>query len=200
MMRKADTGQDKNMSTLLELYERSLSGFGARVHAVRDGQWSAPTPCTDWSVRELVNHLTGEQLWAPPMVGGATVEQIGSRLDGDVLGADPASAWDSAATAALAAFTEPGALDRVVHLSYGDRSAEYYLKEMVCDLVVHAWDLAVAIGVDRTLDPVLVERVLEFTEPHAAVLAASGLFDAPVPVPDDAAPQTRLIAMYGRIP
>jgi uncharacterized protein (TIGR03086 family) len=186
------------VSTLLELHDRAFAEFDRRVHAVRDDQWANPTPCADWNVRDLVNHLTAEQLWASPMLGGETVELVGARFDGDVLGVDPVSAWGSAATAARAAFAEPGALEQTVHLSYGDRSAQHYLEEMIADLLVHAWDLARGIGADATLDPELVDRVLEFTAPHA--LAGSSAFAAPVPVADDADPQTRLIAMYGRTP
>ena len=167
---------------------------------MRPGQWAAPTPCTRWDVRRLVNHLASEQLWVPPLLGGATVRQVGSRFDGDVLGGEPAAAWDSAASAARAAFAEPGALDREVHLSYGNRPARDYLREMTADAAVHAWDLARALGVDEALDPELVRAVLVQTEPYADQLAASGLFEPPVPVPDGADPQTRLIAMYGRTP
>ena len=71
---------------------------------------------------------------------------------------------------------------------------------MVADLVIHAWDLACGIGADATLDPELVNRVLTATEPHADSLAASSMFAERVPVPDDADPQTRLIAMFGRTP
>jgi uncharacterized protein (TIGR03086 family) len=188
------------VSTLLELHDRAFSEFNRRVHSITPSQWQAPTPCTDWTVRDLVNHLTAEQLWVPPLIGGATVQEIGSRFDGDVLGVDPASAWDSAANASRAAFAEPGALDRIVHLSYGDHPAEHYLTEMIADLVIHAWDLARGIGGDTTLDPELVERVLAFSESHAAGLAASGLFAPPVQVPADADPQTRLIALHGRTP
>lgn len=188
------------MSTLLELHERAFAEFGGRVHAVGPDQWSAPTPCTDWTVRDIVNHLTSEQLWVPPLLGGATVEQVGSRFDGDVLGADPVSAWDSAATAARAALAEPGAVERTVHLSYGDRPAEFYVRELTSDLLLHAWDLARALGTDETLDAELVDAVLASTEPHASELAASGLFAPPVPVPAGADPQTRLIALSGRTP
>ena len=189
-----------SVSTLLELHERAFAEFGGRVHAVGPDQWSAPTPCTDWTVRDIVNHLTSEQLWVPPLLGGATVEQVGSRFDGDVLGADPVSAWDSAATAARAALAEPGAVERTVHLSYGDRPAEFYVRELTSDLLLHAWDLARALGTDETLDAELVDAVLASTEPHASELAASGLFAPPVPVPAGADPQTRLIALSGRTP
>lgn len=109
--------------TLLEQHAEALRLFGERVRAVRDDQWDAPTPCTDWNVRELVNHVTGEQLWIPPLVAeGRTVEELGDAFSGDLLGDDPVAAWDGASAAAHAAFAASGALERTVRLSYRPRS------------------------------------------------------------------------------
>ena len=184
---------------VVELHRRALAEFGRRVHAVAPDQWGCPTPCVDWEVRTLVNHLVAEQLWVPPLLAGKRVADIGDAFEGDVLGADPVAAWDAAADAARAAFAEPGALERVVHLSYADRPGEEYAREMVFDLVVHSWDLAVGISADDTVDPDLVEAVYGSLEP-AVDLTASGLFDEPVPVPPDADEQTKLIALTGRRP
>ena len=186
---------------VVELVRRSLDEFGKRVHAVRPDQWGCATPCAGWEVRHLVNHLVVEQLWVPPLVtDGLTTADVGDRLDGDRLGADPAAAWDAAAGAALAAFSAPGALERTVHLSYGDRPAVEYAREMVFDLVVHTWDLARAIEGDEKIDPALVEAVYARVEPEVDSLAASGQFDPPVPVPPDSDEQTKLIAATGRRP
>jgi uncharacterized protein (TIGR03086 family) len=183
------------------LFGRSLEEFGRRVHAVRPDQWGCPTPCRDWEVRNLVNHLVTEQLWVPPLVSdGLTVGAVGDRFAGDRLGTDPVGAWDAAAADALAAFAAPGALERTVHLSYGDRPAVEYAREMVFDLVVHTWDLARAIEGDEKIDPDLVDAVYSRIEPEVDSLAASGLFDPPVPVPPDSDEQTRLIAATGRRP
>ena len=139
---------------VVELYRRSLEEFGRRVHAVRPDQWGCPTPCDKWEVRNLVSHLVTEQLWVPPLVTeGLTVADVGDRLDGDPLGADPVAAWDAASSAALAAFAAPGALERTVHLSYGDRPAGEYAREMLFDLVVHSWDLAAASRATRRSTP-----------------------------------------------
>jgi uncharacterized protein (TIGR03086 family) len=185
---------------VLALHRRALQEFGRRVHAVRDDQWGCPTPCTDWEVRHLVNHLVSEQLWVPPLLAGKRVADLGDGFaTGDLLGTDPVATWDAAAAAAEAAFAEPGALERVVHLSYADRPGEEYAREMIFDLVVHSWDLARGISVDDTVDPELVEAVYGHIEPDTD-LAASGLFDAPVPVPPDADEQTKLIALTGRTP
>jgi uncharacterized protein (TIGR03086 family) len=185
---------------VLDLHRRALAEFGRRVHAVRADQWGCPTPCADWEVRNLVNHLVAEQLWVPPLLAGKRVADLGAGFAaGDVLGGDPVAAWDAASSAAAAAFAEPGALERVVHLSYADRPGEEYAREMIFDLVVHSWDLARGISADESLDPGLVEGVYSSIEPDTD-LAATGLFDEPVPVPADADEQTRLIAFTGRQP
>jgi uncharacterized protein (TIGR03086 family) len=187
-------------SDVLDLYRRALGEFGARVHAVAPDQWSHPTPCRDWEVRVLVNHLVAEQLWVPPLLAGKRVADLGADFaTGDVLGADPVAAWDAAADAAAAAFAEPGALERTVHLSYADRPGEEYAREMVFDLVVHSWDLARGIAGNEVLDPTLVEAVYASIEPDTD-LAATGLFDEPVPVPAESDEQTKLIAFTGRRP
>jgi uncharacterized protein (TIGR03086 family) len=185
---------------VLDLYTRALAEFGARVHAVAGDQWGCPTPCKDWEVRSLVNHLVAEQLWVPPLLAGKRVADLGADFAaGDVLGADPVAAWDAAAAAAGAAFAEPGALERTVHLSYADRPGEEYAREMLFDLVVHSWDLARGISADDTLPADLVEAVYASIEPDTD-LTASGAFDDPVPVPADSDEQTKLIAFTGREP
>ena len=108
------------MTDLDGLFERATEGFGRRAHSIGEGQWHDPTPCTDWDVRMLVNHVTVEQLWVPPLVEGASVADVGGRLDGDQLGDDPRATWDSAVDASVAAFGAPGALDTTVSLSSGE--------------------------------------------------------------------------------
>ncbi len=50
------------MTDLKVLFRRAADGFGRHVHAIGDDQWHDPTPCTDWDVRVLVNHVPVEQL------------------------------------------------------------------------------------------------------------------------------------------
>lgn len=191
------TGTDEH-GEILRMYETALTRFGSRVHAVGD-RWDAPTPCADWSVRDLVNHLAVEQLWVPPLVlEGSPIEAQRGRWDGDRLGDDPVGAWDEAASAALAAFNAPGALSRIVHLSAGNSTAAAYCAQMTMDAAVHGWDLSRALDLDATLPPALVAFCLAEIEPYADELEASGLFAAPVKVPPGAGDQTRLLAVLGR--
>ncbi|MFI9008300.1 TIGR03086 family metal-binding protein [Actinosynnema sp. NPDC053489] len=177
-----------------------MTEFDSRVRRVLPEQWDRGTPCREWSVRDLVNHLVHEQLWAPELLAGCTVEQVGDRFDGDQLGDDPLHSWVLAAAAAREAWIAPKALLKPVRLSYGRTTAVEYGWQMTSDLAVHAWDLARAIGVDERLGPDLARTVLDHVERNAGRWAASGLFDPPVPVPDDADPQTRLLALLGRTP
>ncbi len=186
------------MTELIALFQRAAEGFGGHVHAIAAGQWHDPTPCTDWDVRVLVNHVTVEQLWVPPLVDGSTVAEIGNRLDGDQLGEDPVGTWDAAVRTSLAAFGAPDALDGTVSLSSGDKATAEYCWEMTTDALIHSWDLARGIGADEALDPELVELVYERTLPVAEHLQETGLFAPPVPVPDDAPLQTKLLAIFGR--
>ncbi|WP_256987976.1 TIGR03086 family metal-binding protein [Streptomyces sp. BR123] len=185
--------------TLLEQHAAALRLFGERVRAVADDQWGAPTPCTEWTVRDLVNHVTGEQLWIPPLVTeGSTVADVGDRFAGDVLGEDPVAAWEQAADAAHAAFAAPGALERTVALSYGPAKAAAYCAELTADCVVHTWDLARGIGADDRLPGDLVEFSLKEVMPYADGLAAGGMFAPPLEIPPGADAQTRLLALVGR--
>ena len=186
------------MTELISLFQRAASGFGQHVHAVAEGQWHDPTPCTDWDVRTLVNHVTVEQLWVPPLVSGSTVAEVGDRFDGDQLGADPVATWDASVQASHAAFAATGALEGTVALSAGDRAAAEYCWEMTTDALIHSWDLARGIGADEALDAELVVLVYERTLPIAEHLQETGLFAPPVPVPDDSPLQTKLLALFGR--
>ena len=181
-------------------HRRAVARFGALVHAIGEDQWGLPTPCTEWTVRDLVNHVTAEDLWTVPLMDGRTIADVGSGFDGDVLGADPVAAWDAAAAAARAAVDRDGALDRTVHLSFGDTPATEYVDQLFADHLVHAWDLAQAIGADDTLDRDLVDAcAVWFTGVEAAYRAAGAVADRPA-VPPDADAQARLLARFGRSP
>ncbi|KAK1183098.1 TIGR03086 family metal-binding protein [Streptomyces sp. NBS 14/10] len=184
---------------LLARHGEALDLFTERVHAIRPDQWDDPTPCSEWTVRDLVNHLAVEQMWVPPLVReGRTIAEQGDSFEGDLLGDDPVAAWDKAATAAREAFTAPGALERTVELSYGESPAAEYCAEITIDAAVHAWDLARAIGADERIPKPLVDFSVRAVAPYAAELEKSGMFAAAVEPPSGADAQTRLLALLGR--
>jgi uncharacterized protein (TIGR03086 family) len=185
---------------LLAAYRRSLAEFTERVRQVRPEQWSAPTPCADWNVRELVNHVVGEDRWTGPLFAGATIAEVGDRFDGDLLGEDPAGSTGDAAKEAEAAVAEPGALDRTVHLSFGDTPAEEYVRQLQADHMIHAWDLAVAIGADPRLDPEALAECARWFADREEIYRQAGAVGPRADVPSDAGEQDRLLAAFGRDP
>lgn len=174
--------------------------FDRAVHKVGISDWDNPTPCTDWNVKQLVNHIVAEQLWVPELLAGKPVAEVGDKFEGDILNDDPIGTWTIASQAARAAWLEPGTLDREVHLSFGDTDGREYCWQMTVDLAVHGWDLATALGGEAGMGDELATAVLGYVEPQAAAWQGSGMFADPVPVPADADPQTRLVAMLGRRP
>lgn len=181
-------------------HRRALEETGLLVAGVRADQWGLPTPCTDWDVRALVNHIVAENLWVAPLVEGRSIAEVGNRYEGDVLGADPVDAYEASAVACDAAFSSEGAMDAPIGVSYGPVPGADYCGHRLLDLLVHGWDLAVATGQEPALDPELVDLCWQLVEPQLAFLEASGVFAAPVPVADAGGVQARLLGALGRDP
>jgi uncharacterized protein (TIGR03086 family) len=180
------------------LHRRAVEEFDARVRAVGDDQWELPTPCSDWSVRQLVNHLVYEDRWTVPLMEGSTIAAVGDRYEGDLLGDDPKGAWAESSAEAVAAVQADGALERMVDLSSGPTPAGEYVSQLLADHLIHAWDLARAVGADERLDPELVEACAAwFTEMEPHYRAAGAVGERPE-TPPGADAQTTLLAAFGR--
>jgi uncharacterized protein (TIGR03086 family) len=183
---------------LATLYQRTVDTWVDRVTAVAPDQWDRPTPCQEWNVRDLVNHVTGEDLWTSPLVHGASLEDVGTKFDGDVVGGDPIGSAREAAHDASAAVAETLPAGGTVHLSYGEERIEEYVHQLAADHLVHAWDLAVATGGDARLDPEVVDAVTDWLGDRADLYRSAGLFAPAVSTGGDA--QARLIGAAGRDP
>ena len=186
------------MEDIARLHQRALDGTGSVVAAIARDQWNAATPCEGWDVRMLLNHLVAGNLWAAELGAGATIEEVGDRLDGDLLKDDPVEAYEASATLAAATFEAPGALDAPCAVSYGPVPGFIYCGHRFVDVLIHGWDLAVATSQDTTLDPELVAAAYELLQDQVDMVRASGMFGNDLSVPADAGAQTRLLAFIGR--
>ncbi len=155
---------------LPEVHARALDGTRRSVAGVRDDQWKIVSDCEDWTVRELVNHIVTGNYWAAELGAGLTIEEVGDRLDGDVLGTDPVRTYDDSALVAAAVFRAPGAMEKPCAVSYGPVPGSVYCGHRFLDVLVHGWDVAVSTGQDTTLDPELVDACLEVVEPQLEML------------------------------
>lgn len=180
------------------LHHRTVEHWQRALAAVGPDDWGRPTPCTDWVVHDLVNHVVGEELWTVPLLEGATIEDVGDSFEGDLLG-DPVTAARRASDAALdavAAVDRYAPLGGTVHLSYGVEQVEEYVFQLSADHLVHGWDLAVAVGADTRLDPELVLMVSTWFKDREAIYRDAGAVAARVDMGGDA--QTALLAAFGR--
>jgi len=183
--------------TTMKTFQQAIDGFQKRLDVVGPDQWNRPTPCTEWDVRALVNHVVGELRWIPPLLAGRTIAEVGDQFAGDLLGSAPKRAWAEASRQAIEASRQPGALERIVHLSFGDRR-DAYLSEMATDAVIHTWDLARAIRADDRLDSGLVEFARATLQPHREEWRAAGALGPMLHCPEGADNQARFLAMVGR--
>jgi len=178
------------------LYHRTVECWADRVNGVPPDGWDAPTPCREWTVHDLVNHVVGEDRWTAPLMRGSTIAEVGDSLDGDLLGDDPVrSALDAAmeATTVVAQVLPGGG---TVHLSYGEERMEEYIHQLAADHLIHSWDLAVATGTDRRLDPHLVTEVAMWFSDREALYRGGGAV-GPRGISHGGA-QGELLAAFGR--
>src|SRR5436853_3003020 len=177
------------MADIAAHHRQALDATRRVVAGIGPDQWTQPTPCEGWDVRTLLNHVVSGNLWVAELATGRTIADVGSKLDGDQLGAAPLDAYEESAEAAAAAFEAPGALDAPCAVSYGPVPGSVYAGHRFIDVLIHGWDLAAATGQDRTLDPTLVEACWEVVQPQAELLQGSGAFAHEVSISPDSDPQ-----------
>lgn len=192
---------------IVDRFVLSSAEFARRLRLVRTEQWGGPTPCAEWNVRQLVNHMAGGNLNYVRLLEGGTGADFLRRRDQDVLGEDPVEAYDRSVQVCAEAFSQPGALRRTLDYPLGKVTGQQALAVRVTDSTVHTWDLASALDVDVRLDPGLVAWIEEnleviyagLAEAPTASRATGRFFAAPEGVlPDAASRQSRLLHRMGR--
>jgi len=182
------------MRPLPDVHRDALAATGRIVNNIKPDQLDDATPCEDYDVAGLLNHVISGNFWVAPLVEGKTIDQVGDALDRDFTKDE----YDASAKEADAAFSLPGAMERPVAVSYGPVPAEVYAGHRFIDVLVHGWDLAKATGQDTSLDPELVEACWAVINPQMELLRGSGMFGDELDVPDNADSQTKLLAILGR--
>lgn len=165
------------------------------VAGIEDDQWTAPTPCTEWTVAELVGHVTSGNRISTALLRG---EERPSGAEPPPVAELPA-AFDRSMADLEEAFGRPGALEQTVSLPIGDIPATAARDLRVTELLVHGWDLARATGQDLSAPESAVQRALEFSREFIhRIPPGRRPFAAPQAVPDDAPALDRLVALLGR--
>lgn len=180
------------MSEVSERYRTIADGFTARVEGVAPERWSAPTPCSEWTVRDLVAHVIGIHRRAI-----ATLDETEPvEVDPDD---DLPKQWRAARDAVMGALRDEARASKVVRGPTGEQPFEPLVGRLVCaDTLIHTWDLARATGQDERLDPDAVAKAMEFLAPVDEAIRRPGGFAAKITSAPDADEQTTLLNFCGR--
>jgi uncharacterized protein (TIGR03086 family) len=184
----------------IAMCQRTLDAAGKVIGSVKQDDMARPTPCSEWNVRALINHMIGVNHAFARALAGEKIERGGQMPD--LVGDDPAASYTAAATAALEAWRASGALQRTLALPPGDVPGSVGINIHMTDQSVHTWDLARALGREHAIDPKLAEVSLELLRQvvRPEVRASGGPFGPEVPCSDEAPVQERLLAFSGRSP
>jgi uncharacterized protein (TIGR03086 family) len=172
--------------------------FARRLRLLGADDWRRPTPCSEWDVRALVNHVVGANVRYRLLLHGAATEQAEATRSVDHLGDDALTSFVTTADGVIACFHEDGALERLVHHVTGDRTGRELLSMRILDAAVHGWDLARAIGADEAIDDDVVAFLVAYTADFDAGSHGSGFAAARGVLPRNASPQEQLLHRLGR--
>jgi uncharacterized protein (TIGR03086 family) len=159
---------------IVDLYATASEEFARRLGDV--GDWAAGTPCGDWDVRQLVNHVArGNLNYVALLEGVSAAEFLGFR-EVDALGEDPVGAYGRSVQKFVEAFRGRGALRKALDYPLGRIEGGQGVAIRTADTVIHTWDLARATNGDEQLKPELVGWVDENLEEIYAGLEGKDRF------------------------
>ena len=186
---------DAERAPLLGQLGRASDAIAGLIGNIRADQWSAPTPCTDWTVRQLVNHLIGMNRVFAALLAG---EPPPPRPSADHVEDDPAGAYRDSAAALQTAFGRPGVLGRTYRGPLGTATGAERLQIRLYDLLAHGWDLGQATDQPVDLPDGLAEQSLAFARTQLTEQGRPGRFGPAQIVAGQAPAIERLVAFLGR--
>ncbi len=182
------------MSDISERYARLADTMTRRVDGIPDSAWDDPTPCEEWTVRDLVKHLVETHA----MFGGFVNVPA---ADGPAPAEDPRGAWTAARDQMQAWLDDPEVARAEFEGMGGTTTLQDSVNQFICfDLNIHGWDLAHATGQDDTIDAAELPVLWKDVQGLGDMLRSSGSCGAEVTPPEDATDQEKLVAFLGRNP
>lgn len=184
------------------LLGRAIDEVTRLVDGLSDEQLGVQTPCEDWKVRDLLNHLTGgaTMFAISAETGDVPDELMASLMTEDQLGDDYKQSWKAASTRAMAAFSKPGVMEQTVKLPFGEMPAGVAATIAVFDVTTHGCDLARATG-QQLQDTELIETALAAGKQMIGPdMRVPGMFGPEVPCDASSSSVDKLLAFAGRQP
>ncbi|HEX4830697.1 MAG TPA: TIGR03086 family metal-binding protein [Trebonia sp.] len=187
----------------MNLHPQLTAAAGAAadvVAGVRPAQLDGPTPCTEWDVRALANHLI---VWTSySLEKRAHGESVSEEMMARDFTAEPgfAAAYRAQLDRALAAWDDPAAWDRKLDVMGSQTPAAGVAALSLAEMILHGWDLAVATGQPYAVDAAAAAAAFTAIEANADLFRQYDGFAAPVEVSPDAPVLDRALALSGRDP
>lgn len=182
----------------IDLLDEGYGWTAKRISAVRAGDLAVPTPCTDWDLGQLLNHLLGALGLHLDALGGEDVHPGQYDPDTDRTGDDPASAFDAVATRAAKVWRTSGVFDRVCTVPFGSTTGRVVATLHLTEVVVHGWDISKATGEHAAIPDQLAETILERSRPLVTEAHRGSVFAHELSYGGH--PAARLVAFLGRTP
>jgi uncharacterized protein (TIGR03086 family) len=175
------------------LFERATTHAVTVMAEVSLEQLSAPTPCADWDVQQLIDHMVGGTDYLLSALSGEPAPQRSGQS---------VKNYEEGLEQLRIGLRQPAALEQMCASPLGfEWSVGHAVAGTFMDALIHTWDLATATGQDASLDPELVDACINMFLPDMPERGrASGLVGPVVSVPDDASAQDRLLGAMGRRP
>ena len=174
---------------LLDRYRTASEWTLSKVKRTGD-QLDAPTPCDDWDVRTLLNHMLETQQYFVQSARGEAASPPSSEPPDDLIGDDAAAAYERARADTILTFSDDGVRART-----GPS-----LGIAFSDTLLHGWDVARATGQDTTMPAGLAESAYDVVHGAFTDDQRQGVFGPELPVGSNASPQQKLLAYTGRDP
>jgi uncharacterized protein (TIGR03086 family) len=173
---------------LLDLYRRASAWANQKVEGATE-QLNARTPCDEWNVRTLLDHMLDTQRY---FLGSARGEDaaLPAPTPPETLSDDPVADFAAMREDMLAAYDDPDVIEKTgpaLGIAFSDQ-------------LLHAWDLAVATRQDTTMPEDLAEASFQMLDGRLTDEQRKGGFKSAIEVGDDASAQDRLLAYTGRRP
>lgn len=150
-------------------YVRVMGPAASMVSAIKLEQWHNATPCDEWDLRVLVNHIIGENRWIHAVLGGRTLEDVRDELNGDLTGDDPIAAYADSMALAESVLTL-AQLAGTYKLSFGLATGIDYVTQMFMDQLVRNGDIMKGSGQSVAFDDELVAAAIPVAEEEVAAV------------------------------
>lgn len=181
----------------LAILARVSSDFEILCRSIGEDQWSLPTPCTEWNLEDLVDHVTGGNRFTILVLNGATAEEaMAETIKSFDESHEPRTAALESIKAQLLAFGKPGVLDRRCNHVAGELTGREVLRIRLHELIIHTWDIGQAVNPPASLRDGYVAWA--FAEIAGSTSTTSERFALDTSALEGERSETALLAAFGR--